>query len=116
MKYNIVFKNHLLQAAASNSVRKNKQAKMTTIGTLPPPSQPWTCTKKQCYHPLTSHQPWEGLTSNTRENQCNFYCVGWCGWRERLHIGETNQLTKFGRYVFPFVIVFYKCVQFNKIC
>ena len=36
MKYNIVFKNHLLQAAASNSVRKNKQAKMTTIGTLPP--------------------------------------------------------------------------------
>ena len=46
MKYNIVFKNHLLQAAASNSVRKNKQAKITTIGTLPPPSWPWTCTKK----------------------------------------------------------------------
>ena len=37
MKYNIVFKNHLLQAAASNSVRKNKQAKITTIGTLPLP-------------------------------------------------------------------------------
>ena len=56
MKYNIVFKNHLLQAAASNSLRKNKQAKFTTIGTLPPPSWPWTCTKKQCYHPLTSQQ------------------------------------------------------------
>ena len=39
----------------------------------------YVAAKKQCYHPLTSHQPWEGLTSNTRENQCNFYCVGWCG-------------------------------------
>ena len=78
MKYNIVFKNHLLQAAASNSVRKNKQAKITTIG-CHPPHGPGHAQKKQCYHPLTSHQPWEGLTSNTRENQCNFYCVGWCG-------------------------------------